>query len=301
MSTHGSPPIQRPAAVVVASSSVAQVRTRIACSLSSAARIVLWCVSGTLRIHPRCGWRGGAATSAASQARASRNVSLSVSMMSDAGIDSGIGASREMIAYRTRNRRMKGLLMLRAVAASIAFVLALAGAAGAAGPELKTDEQKTLYALGLVIARNLPRLYLTKADLQVVEAGLAGGDRQGEGPLRGEAHRRHGVRQLRQARRAADAQPGQHHQVLERGLAHDEGRRQESARVPLRPGVRRSGPAAHDQARRDARLRDRASGNREVTTEPWRASSTSSATRRRVRPSAGATSGTSSRAIPTGS
>src|SRR5881409_3521694 len=175
MSTHGSPPIQRPAAVVVASSSVAQVRTRIACSLSSAARTVLWCVSGTLRIHPRCGWRGGAATSAASQARASRNVSLSVSMMSDAGIDSGIGASREMIAYRTRNRRMKGLLMLRAVATSIALVLVLAGAAGAAGPELKTDEQKTLYALGLVIARNLASFYLTAADLKVVEAGIADG------------------------------------------------------------------------------------------------------------------------------
>src|SRR5205809_7086145 len=65
--------------------------------------------------------------------------------------------------------------MLRAVAASIAFVLALAGAAGAAGPELKTDEQKTLYALGLVIARNLTGFYLTKADLEVVEAGTTDG------------------------------------------------------------------------------------------------------------------------------
>src|SRR2546427_12672350 len=65
--------------------------------------------------------------------------------------------------------------MLRAVAASIAFVLALAGAAGAAGPELKTDEQKTLYGLGLGIARNLTGFYLTKADLEVVEAGLAEG------------------------------------------------------------------------------------------------------------------------------
>src|SRR5438094_917610 len=144
MSTHGSPPIQRPAAVVVASSSVAQVRTRIACSLSSAARTVLWCVSGTLRIHPRCGWRGGAATSAASQARASRNVSLSVSMMSDAGIDSGIGASREMIAYRTRNRRMKGLLMLRAVATPIALVLVLDGASPAATDRVKVHYHGTL-------------------------------------------------------------------------------------------------------------------------------------------------------------
>src|SRR2546428_3567306 len=65
--------------------------------------------------------------------------------------------------------------MLRAVAASIAFVLVLTGAAGAAGPELKTDEQKTLYALGLVIARNLTGFYLTKEDLEVVEAGLTDG------------------------------------------------------------------------------------------------------------------------------
>jgi len=70
---------------------------------------------------------------------------------------------------------MKGLLMLRAVATSIALVLVLAGAAGAAGPELKTDEQKTLYALGLVIARNLASFYLTAADLKVVEAGIADG------------------------------------------------------------------------------------------------------------------------------
>ena len=65
--------------------------------------------------------------------------------------------------------------MLRAVATSIALVLVLAGAAGAAGPELKTDEQKTLYALGLVIARNLTGFYLTKADLEVVEAGITDG------------------------------------------------------------------------------------------------------------------------------
>jgi len=70
---------------------------------------------------------------------------------------------------------MKGLLMLRAVATSIALVLVLAGTAGAAGPELKTDEQKTLYALGLVIARNLASFYLTAADLKVVEAGIADG------------------------------------------------------------------------------------------------------------------------------
>jgi FKBP-type peptidyl-prolyl cis-trans isomerase FkpA len=67
--------------------------------------------------------------------------------------------------------------MPKAVAASIVLVLVLVAAvpAGAAGPELKTDEQKTLYALGLVIARNLASFYLTKADLEVVEAGITDG------------------------------------------------------------------------------------------------------------------------------
>jgi FKBP-type peptidyl-prolyl cis-trans isomerase FkpA len=65
--------------------------------------------------------------------------------------------------------------MLKAVAVSIAFVLVAAAPAGAAGPELKTDEQKTLYALGLVIARNLANFYLTQADLEVVEAGITDG------------------------------------------------------------------------------------------------------------------------------
>jgi FKBP-type peptidyl-prolyl cis-trans isomerase FkpA len=65
--------------------------------------------------------------------------------------------------------------MLKAVAVSIAIILVVAPAVGAAGPELKTDEQKTLYALGLVIARNLASFYLTKADLELVEAGLIDG------------------------------------------------------------------------------------------------------------------------------
>jgi FKBP-type peptidyl-prolyl cis-trans isomerase FkpA len=65
--------------------------------------------------------------------------------------------------------------MLKAVAVSIVLVLVAAAPAGAAEPELKTDEQKTLYALGLVIARNLSSFYLTKADLEVVEAGITDG------------------------------------------------------------------------------------------------------------------------------
>src|SRR5438552_336872 len=76
--------------------------------------------------------------------------------------------------------------MLKAVATSIAIVLVLTPVVGAAGPELKTDEQKTLYALGLVIARNLASFNLTKADLEVVEAGIADGTQFDSSVKRGE-------------------------------------------------------------------------------------------------------------------
>lgn len=45
----------------------------------------------------------------------------------------------------------------------------------AAAIELKTEEQKTLYALGVALSRNLTSLNLTPAELEVVEAGLADG------------------------------------------------------------------------------------------------------------------------------
>ena len=57
-----------------------------------------------------------------------------------------------------------------------AFVLLLAGAALAAdGPELKTEEDKTLYALGQALSRSLGSFGLTEAELAQVEAGLADG------------------------------------------------------------------------------------------------------------------------------
>ena len=42
-------------------------------------------------------------------------------------------------------------------------------------PELKTDDDKTFYALGLVIANQLSSFKLTPAELAVVEAGLSDG------------------------------------------------------------------------------------------------------------------------------
>jgi FKBP-type peptidyl-prolyl cis-trans isomerase FkpA/FKBP-type peptidyl-prolyl cis-trans isomerase FklB len=45
----------------------------------------------------------------------------------------------------------------------------------AAPPELKTDEQKTLYALGLLLAQNLGAFALNPTELEIVKAGLTDG------------------------------------------------------------------------------------------------------------------------------
>jgi FKBP-type peptidyl-prolyl cis-trans isomerase FkpA/FKBP-type peptidyl-prolyl cis-trans isomerase FklB len=47
--------------------------------------------------------------------------------------------------------------------------------AQSAAPELKTEEQKTLYALGLAVAGSLSSLALSAADLDLVKAGLTDG------------------------------------------------------------------------------------------------------------------------------
>jgi FKBP-type peptidyl-prolyl cis-trans isomerase FkpA len=75
----------------------------------------------------------------------------------------------------------KGSLMRTlSVVLALLVVTASAGVCRAAGtatpaPELKTEEQKTLYALGLVLAQNLSTFALSPADLEIVKAGLADG------------------------------------------------------------------------------------------------------------------------------
>ncbi len=64
----GSPPIHRPAAMALASSSVAHVSVRSARSLSRAASTLFWCVSGTLSTQP--------SGSLGRPPRASRKISL---------------------------------------------------------------------------------------------------------------------------------------------------------------------------------------------------------------------------------
>jgi FKBP-type peptidyl-prolyl cis-trans isomerase FkpA/FKBP-type peptidyl-prolyl cis-trans isomerase FklB len=55
------------------------------------------------------------------------------------------------------------------------LVAVVTTAGGAASPELKTEDQKTLYALGLAISRNLGAFTLSEAELDVVKAGLTDG------------------------------------------------------------------------------------------------------------------------------
>jgi FKBP-type peptidyl-prolyl cis-trans isomerase FkpA len=58
---------------------------------------------------------------------------------------------------------------------SLVVVVAGASAAAAAGPEPKTEEQKTLYAIGLALSRNLIPFSLTEAEMEYVKAGLSDG------------------------------------------------------------------------------------------------------------------------------
>jgi FKBP-type peptidyl-prolyl cis-trans isomerase FkpA/FKBP-type peptidyl-prolyl cis-trans isomerase FklB len=82
------------------------------------------------------------------------------------------------------------------------LVLALVVPAAADDVELKSDEEKTLYALGTVIGQNLSAFTLSEAELKVVTAGLTDAvlhrkqkvDMQAFGPR---------VRQLQEARAAS--------------------------------------------------------------------------------------------------
>ena len=65
--------------------------------------------------------------------------------------------------------------MFKSFALSAVLILAAGAVAGAAGPELKTEDQKTLYALGLVISQNLASFNLSAADLDSVMAGVSDG------------------------------------------------------------------------------------------------------------------------------
>ena len=58
---------------------------------------------------------------------------------------------------------------------AVALSLLMAVPAAAAEPELKTEEQKTVYALGLSIAQSLGSFALTPGEIELVSAGLRDG------------------------------------------------------------------------------------------------------------------------------
>lgn len=65
---------------------------------------------------------------------------------------------------------------MRTLAAlAVSCSLVVASVATAAEPTLTTDDQKTLYAIGLSLARNLSTFGLTKEELAIVAAGMEDG------------------------------------------------------------------------------------------------------------------------------
>jgi FKBP-type peptidyl-prolyl cis-trans isomerase FkpA/FKBP-type peptidyl-prolyl cis-trans isomerase FklB len=64
---------------------------------------------------------------------------------------------------------------MRIVIAALVGMLLLVPAGPAAAVDLKTDDQKTMYALGLVISRSLGQFTLSEAELELVKAGITDG------------------------------------------------------------------------------------------------------------------------------
>jgi len=65
---------------------------------------------------------------------------------------------------------------MRVIASCLATLLCLATAAAfAAAPEPTTDEQKTLYALGLAINQSLNNFTLNEAEFEIVKSGITDG------------------------------------------------------------------------------------------------------------------------------
>jgi FKBP-type peptidyl-prolyl cis-trans isomerase FkpA len=65
--------------------------------------------------------------------------------------------------------------MRKVMACLLVTLLAGISAAKAAEPELKTDNDKTMYAIGLFLARNVAPFNLTAPELEVVKEGLSDG------------------------------------------------------------------------------------------------------------------------------
>src|SRR5512135_790161 len=78
---------------------------------------------------------------------------------------------------RHQPRFLKGRPMKQFVPVLVGAVCVCVWASSvrAAGPELKTDDQKVMYALGVLLSQNLAPFALNQSELELVEAGLADG------------------------------------------------------------------------------------------------------------------------------
>src|SRR5262245_29693340 len=65
--------------------------------------------------------------------------------------------------------------MRKAVLWSLVVVLIGASGVTAAGPDLKTEDQKTLYAVGLAVSQSLAQFSLTPEEFEFVKAGITDG------------------------------------------------------------------------------------------------------------------------------
>jgi FKBP-type peptidyl-prolyl cis-trans isomerase FkpA len=99
-------------------------------------------------------------------------------------------------------RRLVGVAAL--VGLLLSGLVLTTGPRAAGAPELKTDEQKTLYALGIAISRNLVTFGLSEAELEIVKTGLTDGALQKEPKVDLQAYGPK-IQELQQTRAAATA------------------------------------------------------------------------------------------------
>jgi len=93
---------------------------------------------------------------------------------------------------------------LPALVAAIGVCVLAATSARAGEPELKTDDQKVMYALGVLLSQNLAPFALSQSELELVEAGLADGVLNHEKRVDVDAIRPK-IQELARARNAATA------------------------------------------------------------------------------------------------
>lgn len=130
--------------------------------------------------------------------------------------------------------------MRRLLLSAISLLLCLASTSLAGVPEPTTDDQKTLYALGLAISQSLGAFSLSEAELEFVKSGMADGvlkrtpkvDLQAFGPK---------IQQLQQARAAviAETEKKAGAAYLAKAAAEKGATKTESGAVimPIKPGT----------------------------------------------------------------